>query len=194
MRYGFRVAAAALFALAIAATSAHAVSITVDLDKLDKNTAGDVIEQLKPKPGILAEAKPPVTAEQAKQWADIGKSVGEAIGATAKALSVEVNDFVKTPVGKWAFFLVFWYVIGHKIWAIVGGITIWIALSLVIWKSFRIFHIPKKEVLKDKDGNEQKIQLVKYEFVSSDSRTVSAVVHVIAFVALSIAMAVVILN
>lgn len=165
--------------------SVYAQVINIDLGKIDPELAVKILEWQQKKDG------PKITVSQTKEWAEIGENVAKAIAATAKALSIEVNEFVKTPVGKWAFFFIFWHILGAKIWAIVGGIGIWTTLGIMIWKSFRAFHIPQK-LLVEKDGKKE-YQYKKYEFRSDDARVVSVGFHVGLFVALSIAMALVIL-
>lgn len=174
--------------MALLTSTAVAQQVTVDLKKIDSTLAGQILEAQK-KADIAA---PTAIADQAKQWADIGTAVGTGIAATAKSLSVEINDFVKTPVGKWAFFFLFWYIIGHKIWTILAGTIIWIVLGRIIWHSFTIFHRPKPIGLDDGHGG-KKVDLVTYKFNSNEARATSAFFHVSAFILLSCIMIVVIL-
>src|SRR3954470_10721136 len=104
------------------AFGATAQQTTVDLSKIDSQLAAQILEAQKKGNTI----DPKTMADQAKEWAGVGKAVGDGIGATARALSIEVNDFIKTPVGKWTFFFLFWYIIGHKMWSVFAGIAIWV--------------------------------------------------------------------
>lgn len=186
MRAFFSRVALGLAILFVLSTMVHAQKINLDLSTIEPELAAQVLKSQQ-KPAEKTVPVPAVTAKQAKEWADIGENVGKAIAATARALGSEVNEFVKTPVGKWAFFLVFWYVIGQKIWTIVGGTLIWIGLGAVIWRSFRIFHVPKKEVVKGAGGAET-VKYMKYEFGGPDARTYSAIAHAAVFCVLSIIM------
>ncbi|MDO8407803.1 MAG: hypothetical protein Q7S95_01020 [bacterium] len=185
-----RTVMAAFFSASMFTGAAHAQSITVDLSKLPSETASQLLRAQK----TINEEKEKVavpTISQAKEWANVGKDLAEAVGATAKALSIEVNDFVKTPVGWWAFVFLFWYFLGAKLWAIGGGILVWIILGCVIWRSFRIFHIPQRQLVSE-EGKAKHYEYIKYGFVSAEARVWSAIVHVVLFVLLSIVMLVII--
>ncbi|MDP2593996.1 MAG: hypothetical protein Q8P36_01505 [bacterium] len=185
-----RVVMAAFFSASMLVGAAHAQSINVDLSKLPSEVASGLLRAQK----AINEEKEKVavsTVSQAKEWANVGKDLAEAVGATAKALSIEVNDFVKTPVGWWAFVFLFWYFLGAKLWAIIGGTLVWIILGCVIWHSFRIFHIPQRKLVSE-EGKVRRYEYIKYAFVSGDARAWSAVVHVASFVGLSIIMLVII--
>lgn len=184
----FMLAAVFSVSIAFSALRVSALQTNVDLDKMDPALAAQVLESQRKK----EEGKPAVTIQNAKEWAGIGEDVAKAIGATAKALSMEVNEFMKTPVGKWTFILIFWYVLGHKLWMIAGGIMIWAVLGSLAWKSFKRFHMPQAVITKNKAG-EDEVKYVSYEFRTSDAKIMSAVIHTIFFCVLSIAMALVIL-
>ncbi len=194
MKRLIRTAVVALFAaFMVVGGVAHAQQVNIDLSKIDSNLAAKIIEAQQQIQKAKEKAEvPKVTVSQAKEWADVGKNLAEAVGATAKALSIEVNDFVKTPVGWWAFAFIFWYFLGAKLWAIFGGTVAWIVLGSIIWHSFRIFHIPQKKLVSEDDAKVKKYQYVKYDFKSDEARTTSACFHVGAFVVLSIAMLIVI--
>jgi hypothetical protein len=157
---------------------AMAQSMTIDLSKMPPEVSAAVLKaQQDAKGGI----KPPSSIEEAEKYADFGKHVAEAISATAKGLSIEVNDFVKTPVGTWAFVFVFWYFLGHKIWAIFGGVVFWIALNSMLWKSYRHF-LMEHQVLKSTNGTEKVYEYQSYDFKSRDAKTGCAWAHTFLFV------------
>jgi hypothetical protein len=167
----------------------NSTTVSVDLTKLDPNARNAVIDAVKAAEApATAVAQPPVSADTAKQWADVGKNIGSAIAETCKALSIGVNDFIKTPAGILTIAVLILYLFGASLWAVVGGTIAWIVLGSLIWASFRKFHMPQK--LKDKDGNEH---FETYDFHSDDARTVSAVVHACAFVLLTIVMLIIVL-
>ncbi len=175
------------FAIAIPTTS-FAQSVTIDLKNIDPKLATEILKAQK---DSTQKNVVPTTPAQAKEWATIGEEVAKAIAATAKALSIEVNEFVKTPVGKWTLFFIFWFLLGKKLWMIVGGTIAWIALGALIWKSFNHFHLPQKKLVEEK-GDTKKYEYVKFDFNSKDARTVSAIVHVGIFCATSIVMMIII--
>jgi|ERR1035437_3324299 hypothetical protein len=178
----------AIFLIAFSIIGAQAQEMKVDLGKLPPSVAADLLTAQQAITKHAAEtAVPVVTVDQAKQWSDIGTNLATAVGATAHALSMEANDFVKTPVGWWAFAFIFWYFLGAHLWHIVGGLIVWAVLGSVIWHSFRIFHIPNKKVASI-NGNVRTFEYVKYKFESSDARACSAVVHVVVFLVLSFLM------
>ena len=182
------------FCLFLTAATVGAQQITIDLGKMDSQLAAQVIkEQQRINQQQVEEQEEEVdTADQAQKWASIGENVAKAIAAAADALSIQVNEFVKTPVGQWTLFFVFWYIMGETVWAAVIGSLIWLVLGLVIWHSFRIFHIPKT-VEVDLGGGKKDKKLLAYEFASKDAKMVSTIFHAAAFVLLSIVMIIVIL-
>ncbi|MBI3572177.1 hypothetical protein HY091_01415 [Candidatus Kaiserbacteria bacterium] len=167
------------------ASSGNNTTVTIDLTKLDDVTRNAVIAAIK---ADQAVAQPVVSANTARQWADVGQNIGNAIAETCKALSIGVNDFIKTPAGILTIAMLFFYLFGGSLWAVVGGSLVWVVLGSVIWKSFSIFHRPQK--LMDKDGK-QHFEI--YEFHSNDARVVSVVAHVASFIVLSVIMIVIIL-
>ena len=158
-------------------TQASAQQMTVDLSKLPPDVSATLLkaqqaiaQQEKAATATVVQNIPTVT--QAEQWSNVGQNLANAIGAVAKTLSIEVNDFVKTPVGWWAFAFIFWYFLGNTFWHIIGGCLVWLTLGV--------------------ENKIKKYEYVKYEFKSDDARTMSACVHVGAFVLVSIAMLIII--
>ena len=170
-------------------SKAQAQEITVDLKKIDPNLAAKILDAQKKS----SDPKPAFTPDEAQKWSEIGESVAKAIAATAKGLSIEVNDFINTPVGKWSLFFVFWYLIGYKLWIIVGGILIWITLGSIILHSFKVFHIPRKKLVsetKSADGKgwERTYEYVPFKFVSNEAKVGSVWAHALSFGVLSLIM------
>ena len=126
--------------LAIGTSFAFAQITTVDLSKIDPEVAAQVLREIQK---TREPEKPLVTASEAKEWAEVGAQIASGIAATAKGLSLEANEFIKTPVGKLTFFLIAWHFFGAQLWSIVGGIIIWVVLSTIILWSFRKFHLPR---------------------------------------------------
>ena len=163
---------------------AYAQTVTVDLSQVDNETARRVLIEKK---RIDSGLTPQLTVDNVEKWSQVGKNVADAVAATAKGLSIEANEFIKTPVGKVTFFLITWKFFGAKLWTIIGGIFAWIILGSIIWKSFSIFHLPKKCLVKQED----KIKFYEYKtysWNSNDAKTFSVIIHVGIFCALSFAM------
>lgn len=150
-------------------------TVTVNLQDLDDNTRNAVLSAIKPK------GTPNISPDDAKKWAIYGKGIGEAIAATAKALNVGINDFIKTPAGTYVILALALYLFGAHLWAVVAGALIWLIVGVTIWRSFRKFHMPF--VLKGKDGAQV---LETYHWDSKDAKTMSACAHCAFFLALSI--------
>jgi len=168
---------------------AYAQTVTVDLSQVDSETARRVLAEKK---RIDSGLSPQITIDNVEKWSQVGKNVADAVAATAKGLSVEVNEFIKTPVGKATFFLVAWKFFGAKLWSVIGGTIAWIILSSLIWKSFSIFHRPQKVLVKQE--NKTKFYEYKaYDWHSHDAKTFSAVVHVLIFCLLTITMLIIVL-
>ncbi len=157
-------------------TPSNAIQITIDTDNLDKTTASTVLEAQKQAKKIAEKAKTP-SVDQMEAWANIGEKIGKAISATCRELGVEVNKFVKTPVGKIAMALIVWKVVGQEAWAIIGGTLSWFVISLMIMWSFSHFHMRKK--LTDKEHGERYI--ATYEFKGEEAKICSAIAHAVAF-------------
>jgi len=157
--------------------SALTQEMRLDLSKLPPDVAAQVLKAEQDRKGGV---QLPSTVEQAEQYAKIGEHVASAVAATAKGLSIEVNEFVKTPVGWWTFIFVFWYFLGAKLWHIIGGILFWIASTIMIWKSLKTFHMQRK-VLVAENGKEKTYDYKTFAFKSDEARTTSACVHFVTF-------------
>jgi len=164
------------FSLALA-SAASAQHINIDLGKLDSQTAASVLDAKK-----QADKESIAAIPKAMEWAETGTAVATALSATAKALSVEVNEFVKTPVGKWAMIFLFWYLLGHKIWAIVGGTLVWVTLMTLIVKSYRRMFITRRILVSETGVGINRVRTyaesAPYKFTSAESRGGAIGLHV----------------
>lgn len=173
---------AVLLATVCLISPANAQNMNIDLTKMPPDVAAAIVKAEQER---KTNIKVPSTIDEAKKYAEIGEQVGTAIAATAKALSVEVNDFVKTPVGWWAFIFVFWYFLGAKLWHIVGGIIFWTIFTFMIWKSLKYFHIPRR-VLVAVNGKEKRYEYQDFKWKSNEAKALSATVHASFFVVFTI--------
>ncbi len=159
--------------------SAMAQSMNIDLGKLPPEVAASVLKAEQERKGGV---QLPTTAEEAEKYAKVGEQVAKAVSATAKGLSIEVNEFVKTPVGWWTFIFVFWYFLGAKLWHIVGGTLFFAITSIIAWKSFKTFFITQ-HVISEKNGEKK---YGPYEFNSGDAKVMSAIAHIAIAAAITI--------
>lgn len=124
-----------------------------------------------------------LTTENAGKMVELGKNFGLALAAMAKEVGVTGDEFLKSTTGKIAAVVIVWKLVGKDMVAIVGGSIAWIVLSSIIIWSFKFFHMKKK--VKTKDKGVEYIQ--RYEFRNGETRSGSAVAHVVAFAAVTIA-------
>lgn len=118
-----------LFLLCVMLLCVPAFANTVDLSnltevqqaELQKIVAEKALENTKN--GALP-VKESEALKTANKWAEVGKGLGQGIGAVAKEVGVAVNDFVKTPVGKIAMFLIAWHFIGADILHLLTAVTL----------------------------------------------------------------------
>lgn len=159
--------------------------LDIDLSKLPPDVAASVLkaeQERKDKSGM----KMPASAEEAEKYAQIGEHVAKAVAATAKGLSMEVNDFVKTPVGWWVGIFVFWYFLGAKLWGIVGGILFWIVSNTMLWKAYKSMFIGRP-VLTRTEGSTKIYENRSYKFESPDAKGGIGIALIVMFVAANIA-------
>jgi hypothetical protein len=125
-----------------------------------------------------------LTPETAYQWAEIGKNIGLAISEAAKAMSVSVNEFAGTFVGKITVVLIVWKVIGQDMWSIGGGTMFWIALTSILAWSYRRHHhkLPVVHTSTRGDKTETSTTYRTTVELGTDEAVVSMWVHVILFV------------
>jgi hypothetical protein len=98
--------------------------VDVDTDGLtnaQKATLIQQVEQMKTEAAPAIKATSKSIVETADKWVDLGEHIGKALGGTAKEIGVEVNAFVKTPVGQLATVLIVWNYMGGMIIHVVSG-------------------------------------------------------------------------
>lgn len=154
--------------------------VEIDLTKLSPEMVAQVMEAQSQAKNF---DKGIPTPTQMEQWTTLGTNLGQAIGATAKELSIGVNEFIKTPIGKVTAAVIIWKVVGRDIWRIVGGIMAWVVIASIVSISFRRFHFSER--VENKEGEVRYVP--RYEFSSDDARTASVIVHVVIFIAITIA-------
>lgn len=165
----------------------------IDLDKLDPATAAQVLQQLaevekkeqaeKSKKAEAELALEKLNQENIKTYESIALSVVNVIKKVCEDLSLQVNEFVKTPVGLTVMGLIVYHMAGDTIMFLIIGAPLIMLLLTSTLISFRHFHMPRKVKRKDKDSGEILVEWVRPKvFESNDARVVSTVVHVVVFV------------
>lgn len=76
------------------------------------------------------EASPTQIADTTEKWIGIGERIGQMFTGAAKEVSMGVNDFAKTPLGKVTIFIIVWQLFGSAFVHIFIGVTI---LMTGIW-------------------------------------------------------------
>lgn len=74
----------------------------------------------------------PSTAQNVKQWVDVGTAIGAGLASTARELGIAANDFVKTPVGKLTAGIIIWHFMGSSLVHIVFGL-LWLIALIPVW-------------------------------------------------------------
>jgi hypothetical protein len=126
-------------ALILCITSmAFAQQKTIDLSKIDPQLAAQI---------LAAEHDTTTTIQKATKYVNLGKQVAIVIKDCAAELSVSVNDFVKTPVGKGVSFLIIWNYFGKDAIEHIGGFFLLIFIQLFTFiVHFRYFGIKKLKI------------------------------------------------
>lgn len=88
-----------------------AQQVTVDL----KDLSGDA------RNAVINSTKKNFSADDIEKYSKIGQAVGEAFKSVCQTLNVEVNAFVKTPVGKIMTVMLVWKIFGEDIKGMVGA-------------------------------------------------------------------------
>ncbi len=139
-----------LFLILCMSSMVFAQQKTIDLSKIDPELAKQI---------LAAEQDTTTTIQKAAEYVNLGKQVALVIKDCAKELSISVNDFVKTPVGKGVSFLIIWNYFGKDAIEHIGGFFLLIFVQLVtIIVHFRYFGVKK---LKIYDSNKN-VSDIKY--------------------------------
>jgi len=126
-----------------------------------------------------------IDPEKAEKWASI---ISTTIKTICNDLSISVNEFVKTPVGKITIFLIVYKVIGEDIKRIVFGVLGWLVTVSLILALMRKFHMSER--IKTLDSNKKLVgveYIPRFQWNSRDAKTTSAVFHVGGLILVTIA-------
>ncbi|NCN07452.1 hypothetical protein GW933_02040 [Candidatus Falkowbacteria bacterium] len=172
------------FVLICGTIFAQGNKISIDLNKLDPETAAQVLQAQKIASG---EITPLEMADQAEKWTNIGVNIGTAISGACDQLGTQVNEFVKTPVGIMVVGIIIWKMVGEDVWSIIGGSLVWVVIGTFILRSYSYYH--KADRIKNEDGSYSYVRRYKFAEASHGEvswETVSAVCHVVIFLVISL--------
>lgn len=78
------------------------------------------------------------TPAKVNEWIDVGSRIGQAMGGAAKEIGVQVNEFVKTPVGQWTMAIIVWKFMGGVIMHLAGGfLVLMTGMATIAWVAHR---------------------------------------------------------
>ena len=123
-------------------------NVTIDLQDLDDFTRNAVMKKMKEKEtsgkGLMESVKD-VDPNAIQVWADV---VTKTIKTICRDLSIEANEFIKTPVGMIVAGTIVYKVVGKDVFqaikGIVFGIIGWVMTMLILYFIARKFVIPRK--------------------------------------------------
>lgn len=153
------------------------------INKFKESSAGSTIANIDP--------------DKAERWAKI---ISTTIKTISKDLSLGVNEFVKTDVGKITMALIVYKVVGDDIKGIVFGIPAWIIITSILAMSFRFFHGSRKLEIKDDKGNVTDVKYIpRHKWIldvhgKSESKCGSVWAHACMFIAITVTVLIVIIG
>jgi hypothetical protein len=154
--------------------------MSIDSARLNLEDAKTLME-LQKKANMKDGIGIPRSPEEAEKWANIGKAVAIAISTTCKELSIEVNKFSETAVGKMTMFLIIWQIIIKDLIGLVAATLLWlVTMAVLIWSYRR--HFPERT--KNKETGE--ITYVERKVWNDDGTKAGSMwAHILIFVVVS---------
>jgi hypothetical protein len=160
-----------------------AIQVTVDLEKVKPEEAAAILQAKKVSENPAAALPQPDVVEK---YAKMGAEIGMALKEVCKTLSVEANDFVKTPVGMTVAGLIVYKYFGKDIiklllmFILCFTVTIFNTISLYWW-------IAKKKVVTEINEKVKKYDYIpRYDFKNDDSRGFCVGCHVFIYIVIGI--------
>jgi hypothetical protein len=167
---------ALVLALFMFCSSGLAQVVSVDLSKLNSNARNEVIDANKK---AEETSKDVVNLENINRFKEYGSVIASTLKEVCQTLNVEVNAFVKTPVGYLVTGLIVYKVIGKDVIRALWKGCVGLFLYICVIYSFVFFHAPKKFITKNDKGilisTEYK---TRYKWASGEARIASVVAHV----------------
>jgi len=116
------------------------------------------------------------------RWQEIGIAFSETIKQVCQTLNVEVNQFIKSDVGKLTAGIIIYRMVGKDLLRIAIISLFMIGVTFFIFFSIYFVHGKKRWKVKDKEGNEHiesEDRWIKWE--DDTARNISVVVHLVAW-------------
>ena len=137
------------------------------------------LKQAKKSAAGIIESVSDIGPSDLETWANV---ISTTIKTVCKDLSIGVNEFIKTDVGKITMFLVAYKVLGDDVKSIVFGLlSLMISMPIII-SSFVHFHTSRKVKVRNDAGKITEVRYIRrYDFKSNEATTGSAAVHVLMF-------------
>jgi hypothetical protein len=131
------------------------------------------------------------TLGNSTKWQEIGIAFSETIKQVCQTLNVEVNQFIKSDVGKLTAGIIIYRMVGKDLLRILIISLFMLGLTFFIFSSIYFVHGKKKWKIKDKEGNEHIESEDRWinwgDGDGNNARLVSVCIHLIAwFVAMCI--------
>jgi len=156
-----------------------ATSISIDLDKVTGDEAAMILNAKKKIDNPTENLPQPDVVEK---YAKMGSEIGAALKEVCKTLSVEANEFVKTPVGM--------TVVGLIVYRYFGKDVIKLILMFIFCTTATIFNtislwwwISKKRVVTDISEKVKKYAYIqRYNFNNNESRGFCVGFHIFVYI------------
>ena len=140
-------AATLVFSPIFAFAEDRSTEVTIDLKKMDPETAKKILSKMKED----EEKGTEVSQSQVEKWKEIALGLGEAVKELCSTLNVEINAFIKTDAGRILTFVLIWKLVGASILSFLIKFFVWGTIFVITLLSFRYFHTNKK--VKKDDGS-----------------------------------------
>jgi len=180
-----------IFLMMLITNISYSAVVTIDLEKLGPADAAAVLEKKKIAESPVPNIPEPSTVEK---YAKMGTEIGSALKEVCKVLSVETNEFIKTPVGMGVAGLVLYHYFGKDLIKLILGLLF--SFSLAVFNTISLYWwFSKKKVVVKQEGKMKEFKYIpRYDFNSADSRVGCGVIHVLVYCICIISALVTIIN
>jgi len=153
-------------------------AFAVDASGLSKAQQAEIQLQIEK----MKTAKP--IAEQAKEFASISSEIAKAVGATAKELGVEVNNFAATPVGKMTMYIIVWKFLGRELIGYISGTCFFIIMFPIWWIIFKRLVLIESIEWEDLPNGKKRKKRINYRTHWPDSRCFWSAICILWFISI----------
>ena len=162
-----------------------ATEVKVDLEKLSQDARNEILNKNKE---TAKQEETKIVPTKLEEWSNFGKTFAIALKETCTVLNVEVNNFIKTPVGMMTAGIIFYKFVGKDIVHIFLTFIVFGFLFTCLFFSFYIFHVPKKIVTLSENKVKTISYIQRFDFKSGESRVCSATTHAVIFIIFAITL------